>query len=101
MEKRFLKRNEKNIQELNDLIDKGNVRAIIVSSFMFYTLAEIEGLTEIVGIDVFKYRGVRVLSDVYHSDTLVSYIMKDSAIKFDVPCICGYYDDEEHGHRLK
>ena len=28
----------------------------------------------------------------------INFILKDSYIEFNTPCICGFYSDEEHKH---
>lgn len=103
---KFKEKNKTVINELNSFIDENiegrKLRLIIAGTSMFYYLKELEEVQDITSSfhEMYKYRGVRVMLDIYQSDSNISYVMKENNVKFNIPCICGYFDDEVHGSRL-
>lgn len=101
---KFKEKNKDVINQMNEFIERNiankTLKLIIASPNMFYYLREIEN-PESTSDDTFKYKGARVIMDDYHVASMVSYVMAENRIKFNIPCICGYFDDEEHGSRLR
>lgn len=99
---RFKSKNENSIKLLNETIDGGGVKKMVMSTELAYYLSQTledfklhEEPKQV--IQVYDYRRVRILADPYHPPYHVGVIYKSQSIKFDVPCICGYYKGEGHG----
>ena len=100
--KKFKEKNAENIEKLNIFIDenKEKIRLIIASSEMFQALLDYYEAEDILN-DMLKYRGKRVIKDAYQPSWYVGFMMNEPVIKFNVPCLCGIYQDEPHDHLQK
>ena len=98
-EYKFLKKNEKNIINLDSFLDsnKNDIDLIIVSVEMFLYL-QLFDKCETISDTLILYDGIRVFSLPYASTNHVKFIKKSDNISFDLPCVCGVYSDEQHNH---
>ncbi|RLF55876.1 MAG: hypothetical protein DRN27_10165 [Thermoplasmata archaeon] len=102
MEK-FLIKNKKNIDKLNIYIDKNkdDIRMMILSPDLFlyfkenYDCTDYREKTEF-SEEQMKYRGLRIVRDVYSPAQRLYFLRKSESIDFNIPCICGIYRDEIH-----
>jgi hypothetical protein len=96
---KFYERNEEQINELNHFIKKNreNIHLIIVSSEMYQWLKLFPKST-LVGSDILKYDGINVKNVGILVTNGINFLFKDSYIKYEIPCICGKYSDENHNH---
>jgi hypothetical protein len=105
---KFNQKNKENFKKLNNYIDNESkdIRLIIASTEMFeYLMASehaevvnllIDGEFDYDGISSLKYKGKRVIRDIWSPAGSIYFVLKSSAITFNVPCICGIYKDEKH-----
>ena len=97
---KFLLKNKENINKLNKFIDKNksNIRRIITSPELFCWLQKLDGYEPCTLEDKIKYNDVLVISDILYPPKTLSFIMKNDGndIEFNLPCMCGIYDDEPH-----
>jgi hypothetical protein len=95
----FKLRNIKNIDKLNEYIDNNvdNIHMILTSPEMYEWLKQFDGC-EIKTEDILYYKGKSVKRMDYFPAGGVNFVMKDRYIKFEIPCICGLYKDEQHLH---
>ena len=98
MEK-FKLRNIKNIDKLNEYIDSNinNIHIILASPEMYEWLKLFDGC-DIKTEDILYYKGKSVIRMDYFPTGGVNFVFKDKYIKFELPCICGLYKDEQHLH---
>lgn len=100
---KFQERNRENFKKLNDFIDnnKDNIRTIICSGELYGFLIESVD-AKVKNPDdenkLYYYRGKRLVVDYYSPAKPVNFVLKYNDIKFEMPCICGYYEDEQHLH---
>lgn len=100
---KFKDKNKDMINQMNEFIDRNvvnkSLRLVMAGTSMFHYLKELEEVQDLTSSfhEMYKYRGVRVMLDIYHPDSTISYVMKENRAKFNIPCICGYFEDEPHG----
>ena len=94
---KFIDKNKESIEKLDSYIEvnKDNIRRIITSTELFEYLKIIIN-EEDNDMDCIKYKGILTVKDSYYPSNKVGFIMKDTEIEFDVPCVCGYYKGEGH-----
>ena len=111
---KFIKRNQKHVDELISKIKKheGNVRCLIMPTELVGLPEYFDEIVQITdngdsldGTCVWEINGTKiiVILNVFFPSDIIQIILKDdneNKVKLDVPCICGYYSDEEHGHLL-
>lgn len=102
MDKKFLEKNVENINKLNTFIDDNNkaIACLIVSPETGVAL-QLYSDSEVLDGELLRYKGIRVLQDNYQPSTHVRYVMKENHVKFDVPCLCGFYKGEGHNYNLR
>lgn len=98
MEK-FKERNEDCINRLNKFIDENvnNIHMILASPEMFEYLKLFDD-SEIKLDTYIKYKGKNVTKMDYFPTGGINFVLKNNYIKFELPCICGLYKDEQHLH---
>lgn len=99
-DKKFLEKNSENITKLNAYIDanKDDLYLIITSPELAIWLKYIE-TGEILGFNetMIKYRDAKVLINSYAKVERLIFVKKTSdSIDFNMPCNCGYFNDEQH-----
>ena len=102
MEK-FLIKNKENIEKLDRYIDehRDDIRMMIVSPEIFAAFREYYEHTDYEEKCEFreeqlKYQGVRMVRDVYSPALRLYFLRKSESVDFNIPCICGVYQDEGH-----
>ena len=102
---KFQSRNQENFKKLNDFIDnnKDNIRTIICSADLFSFLKESIDAKAINPDEdeerkLYYYKGKRLVVDCFSPARPLNFVLKNNDIKFNMPCICGYYNDEGHLH---
>lgn len=105
---KFNLKNKTNFEKLNNYIDNEseNIKYIVASVEMFEYLmqskdAEVLNLLENGEFDYdflgcLKYKGKRVIREIWSPAGTINFVMKNAAIIFNVPCLCGIYKDEVH-----
>ena len=98
MEK-FQIRNNENISKLNKFINDNinNIHLILVSPEMYEWLKLFDGCN-IKTDDILYFKGKLVKIIDYFPAGGINFVMKDNYIKFQLPCICNLYKDEQHLH---
>jgi hypothetical protein len=98
MEKLLLK-NVDAINKLNQYIDNNinNISMILASPETGELLKHLDDC-DIISDNIIKYKGISVKIMEYFSSRNINFVLKDTVIKFDLPCICGLYSDEQHLH---
>ena len=102
MEK-FVVKNKESIEKLDKYIDENrdDIRMMIVSpeifaAFqMYYETTDYQEKTEFLE-EQQKYLGIRMVRDVYSPAKRLYFVRKSESIDFNMPCICGIYQDEMH-----
>jgi len=109
----FLKRNNDFLLKLHEKSNAENLTTMVMSTEM---LSHLYDLTDkIIGAidgDLFSYkcdlerkskRGVRILIDPYHVSNKIDFIYRgdENSIHFDIPCMCGSFNDEPHDVKLR
>ena len=46
--------------------------------------------------DMLKYYNIPIIKDSYAQTNGIYFILTDNKILFDLPCVCGTYNDEKH-----
>lgn len=98
MEK-FKIKNSENITKLIEFIDDNinNIHMVLASPEMYEWLKlfeECDVRTE----EIIYFKGKSVKRMDYFPADGINFVMKDNYIKFELPCICGLYKDEQHLH---
>lgn len=98
MEK-FKIKNAENIEKLNEFIDKNinNIHMILASPEMYEWLKLFDDC-DIRTKDVIYFKGKNVKIIDYFPSGGINFVFKNAYIKFELPCICGFYKDEKHLH---
>ena len=98
MEK-FQIRNNENISKLNKFINDNinNIHLILVSPEMYEWLKLFDGCN-VKTDDILYFKGKLVKIIDYFPAGGINFVMKDNYIKFQLPCICNLYKDEQHLH---
>ena len=98
MEK-FQIRNNENISKLNKFINDNinNIHLILVSPEMYEWLKLFDGCN-VKTEDILYFKGKLVKIIDYFPAGGINFVMKDNYIKFQLPCICNLYKDEQHLH---
>ena len=98
MEK-FKIKNSENIIRLNEFMDVNinNIHIILASPEMYGYLKLLDGC-DIKSEDIIYFKGKSVKRMDYFPAGGINFVMKDNYIKFELPCICGLYRDEQHLH---
>lgn len=99
--KKFIERNKSIIIELDKKVEDPDIVAIIVSIEMSNYLRFFPEGCLISNDELYKYQNKRVIVDAYCPVDSIRFIRKSESIKFDVPCVCGYFNNEEHGNRFR
>lgn len=97
MDDRFINKNKDRITELDNFINDNtnNIHMIITSPDMYEYLKILEN-TEISTTKKLKYLNIPVTIVDYFPSNGINFIFKNKYLKFNLPCICGYYNDESH-----
>lgn len=95
----FMKRNGKRIDDLHVKVITQNPLAIIMSSELSLYLLECSEYMVSVGNSgkMMNFGGVRVIIDPYHASGAVRFISRELDAEIEVPCVCGWFNDENHG----
>ncbi len=100
---KFKEKNKENIDKLNKYIDdnREDIRMIIVSPELFCAFKDYYECTDYQEKSEFmeehmKYKGIRMVRDVYSPTKRIYFVRKSESIDFNVPCICGIYNNEIH-----
>jgi hypothetical protein len=96
---KFKTRNLEKMVKLNEFIDSNvdNIHMILASPEMYEWLKqfyECDVKTE----TIIYYKGKGVQRMDYFPPGGINFVFKNSYIKFELPCICGLYKDEQHLH---
>lgn len=93
----FMNKNKDRITELDNFIknNRDNIHMIITSPDMYEYLKLLEN-NEISTTNNQKYLNIPVTIITYFPSNGINFIFKHSYLKFNIPCICGYYNDESH-----
>lgn len=96
---KFNLRNIKNIDKLNEYIDNNvnNIHMILTSPEIYEWLKLFDGC-EIKTEDIIRYKSKSVKKIDYFPSGGINFVFKNTYIKFELPCICGLYKDEQHHH---
>jgi len=102
MEK-FLIKNKENIEKLDKYIEENrdDIRMMIVSPEIFaaferyYDCTDYHERTDLTP-EQMKYNGVRMVQDCYSPALRLYFVRKSESIDFNIPCMCGCYQDEPH-----
>jgi hypothetical protein len=102
--KRVMDRKEKFLDKNSDIIDKFNetmsdddVRGVVVCSEMFHFIRYLPlTIIDPNNDDFLTYMKKKVIVESYQPAGIVRFIRKSDSLKFNVPCICGIFDDEPH-----
>lgn len=110
---KWIKRNKSFIKRLTKSSNDDNVIAIVMAIELVHYLIE---YTDLMIVEVFnnddehyaiksdlerkKGRGTRIMVDMYQPAGRVNFIYRKhrNNIRFDIPCVCGFYKDEPHGN---
>jgi len=110
--KKWVKRNKTFIKRLEKNANDDNVVAMIMAIELVYYLREYTDLIKVKtfndGEEVYaiksdlerrKEYGCRIIVDIYQPAGRVNFIYRKhrNNIRFDIPCVCGFYSDEPHG----
>lgn len=102
MEK-FVVKNKENIEKLDKYIDeyRDDIRMMIVSPEIFYSFLEYYETTDYrektdLMEEQMKYRGVRMVRDNFSPTSRLYFVRISESVDFNMPCICGVYQDESH-----
>lgn len=101
--RKFLIKNKENIDKLNKYIDenKDDIRMMIVSPELFFYFKENYDCTDYrektkFSEEQMKYRGLRIIRDCHSPVYKLFFLRKSESVDFNIPCICGIYNDEAH-----
>ena len=116
----FIKRNEKLLKKLKKMANNDNVTTIIMSPELAYHLSESTKNVNVKehecrgGYIEYFYRhksklpnrvefGTRIITDAFQPAGKVSFIYREHPdnLRFEVPCVCGFFNDEDHDFKLK
>ena len=112
----WLKRNNKFIKRLEKGANNDNVVAMVMAIELVLHLIEYTNLivvTEFENSDEEAYGvksdlenkkyGIRIIVDIYQPSGRVNFIYRKhrNNIRFVIPCVCGFFNDEEHNFNLK
>ncbi len=102
---KFLEKNADNIKKLNAYVDENHddIRMMIVSTELFSYIRECYSgdcsdynkRTEF-RWEQMKYKGIRMVVDVYSPVKRLYFVRKSISIDFNMPCNCGIFEDEIH-----
>jgi hypothetical protein len=101
---KFIAKNQETVDKLRDfLLTDNDISAIVMSNELsVYLQAFPEAIINRVnGSELYKFCDKRVVIDTYTPSKVIRFIRKSESISFDIPCVCGYFNDEEHGNRLR
>lgn len=100
--KKFIDKNNFFVFKLVKKLENDNdIAAIVVSSELAHYLTLFTEYCNINNEELFSFNNKRVIIDPYCPSNKLRFVRKSENIVFDVPCICGYFNDEEHGNRLR
>ena len=97
MEK-FIEKNKESLERLNTFIanEKKNIRLIITSIEVYAYLEKMADSEPLYNDTSIKYKGVRIISEVYYPPKKLTFVMKGmNEIDLNIPCMCGIYSDEK------
>lgn len=96
---KFKIKNLENINKLNEFIDNNinNIHLILASPEMYEYLKLFDDC-DVKTEDIISFKGKYVKRIDYLVSSGINFVFKDSYIKFELPCICGLYNDEKHFH---
>lgn len=100
---KFIEKNKESVDKLNKFIDdnREDIRMITLSFDLFYFFRKCFECTDYQEKceymeESMKYRGVRMVCDVYNPANRLFFVRKSESIEFNLPCICGCFQDEMH-----
>ena len=91
MEK-FLQKNEKQLEKLFQYIEnhRDEILAIYMSTELYVYIISSQYMLNS------TFNSKRIVRDEWATANEVRFVMKEPFIKFNLPCVCGIYDDEIH-----
>lgn len=102
---KFITKNIENINKLNKYIDENrdDIRMMIVSPELLIAFKEYypDDCTDYQESSKFlpehlRYRGISMFQNIYSVTKRIYFVKKSESIDLNIPCVCGYYDDEIH-----
>ncbi len=96
---KFKSKNPTQFTQLNERMDELGYKllALMLSAEMCAVLSECEEFKTSESGDFMSYRNKVVLKNLYLAANTIMFITDDiELIKFNLPCVCGFYDDEPH-----
>lgn len=93
----FKNRNVVNIEKLNHHIDvnSNNIRMILTSPEMYEWLKLFDECN-VKEENIIFYKNILVTKIDYFGTGGVDFLYKETPIIFNMPCVCGFYHDEQH-----
>lgn len=88
----FLQKNEKQLEELFQYVEnnRDKILNIYTSPELFEYIKSSQHMLNS------TFNGIRIVRDEWATANKVRFVMKEHFIKFNLPCMCGIYDDEIH-----
>lgn len=93
----FLNRNISNFKNFQKYVfnNSKNIFRIVVSPTMFIYLKHFNFIEKI-DDNMLKYYEIPIIIEPYAQTDAIYFILKENKILFDLPCVCGIYEDEKH-----
>lgn len=94
---KFVKKNNSNFKNFQKYVfdNSKNIFRIVVSSTMFEYLKHFNFI-EKTNDNMLIYYNIPIIIEPYVQTDAIYFILKDNKIFFNLPCVCGVYNDEEH-----
>jgi hypothetical protein len=101
IEEKFIARNTLNLEKLNEFIaaNRNDIVRFVTSVELNAYLSKMPLATHLRSHENeirIKYDKIRVVVDVYAPAGSIYPIMKNNRFAFEMPCVCGYFKDEQH-----
>ena len=106
--KRWLDRNQKKLDKLEEYLDShDNIRISVISHELMvhmWEYTDYERWGECLDPDqdsCLIYNKCRFIADPFRPSGEIKFLGTTKQFNFEVPCVCGIYSDEPHGMTLK
>lgn len=99
---KILLKNKTNLFELDKFISENRSRIKrICCSVEVYELLKLCDKHEINPFGELKYFGIIVIADSFIATNALNFVFNNIEFRFNMPCNCGCFNDEDHNIKLK